>query len=72
MLVDRIMIDLKFFFVVFLYLKNWGGGHFPNGPVVKTLPSNASGVGSIPGQGTRSYKLQLWILMLQLRPGTTK
>ena len=26
MLVDRIMIDLKFFFVVFLYLKNLRGG----------------------------------------------
>jgi len=23
-------------------------GHFPGGPVVKTLPSNAQGVGSIP------------------------
>ena len=24
----------------------------PGGPVVKTLPSNAGGVGMIPGQGT--------------------
>ena len=24
---------------------------FPGGPVVKTLPSNAGGAGSIPGQG---------------------
>ena len=23
----------------------------PGGPVVKTLPSNAGGIGSIPGQG---------------------
>ena len=26
---------------------------FPGGPVVKTLSSNAGGVGSIPGQGTK-------------------
>ena len=26
---------------------------FPRGPVVKTRPSNAGGVGSIPGQGTK-------------------
>ena len=26
-------------------------GHFPGGPVVKTSPSNAGGVGSIPGLG---------------------
>ena len=26
---------------------------FPSGPVVKTLPSNAGGVGSIPGWGTK-------------------
>ena len=25
---------------------------FPDGPVVKTPPVNAEGVGSIPGQGT--------------------
>ena len=28
-------------------------GGFSNGPVVETLPSNAGGVGSIPGQGTK-------------------
>ena len=26
---------------------------FPSGPVFKTLPSNAGGMGSIPGQGTK-------------------
>ena len=26
---------------------------FPGSPVVKTLPSNARGVGSIPGQGAK-------------------
>ena len=26
---------------------------FPGGPVVKTLPSNAGGVGSVPGQGAK-------------------
>ena len=29
-----------------------GSWDFPNGPVVKILPSNAGGAGSIPGQGT--------------------
>ena len=29
-------------------------GHFPGGPVVKTSPSNAGGVGSIPGLGAKS------------------
>ena len=28
--------------------QNW---NFPGGPMVKTLPSNARGVGSIPGRG---------------------
>ena len=28
-------------------------GDFPGGPVVKTLPSNAGGAGSIPGQGAK-------------------
>ena len=27
---------------------------FPGGPVVKTLPSNAGGAGSIPGQGAKT------------------
>ena len=27
---------------------------FPGGPVVKTPPSNAGDVGSIPGQGTKT------------------
>ena len=29
------------------------GGDFPGGPVVKTSPSNAGGVGSIPVRGTK-------------------
>ena len=29
------------------------GGDFPGSPVVKTLPFNAGGVGSIPGQGAK-------------------
>ena len=28
-------------------------GDFPDGPVVKTSPSNAGVAGSIPGQGTK-------------------
>ena len=30
---------------------------FPGGSVVKTLPSNAGGAGSIPGQGIRPHML---------------
>ena len=40
-------------------------GDFPGGPVVKTQHSQCRGLGSIPGQGTRSC-------MPQLRPGTDK
>ena len=29
------------------------GEHFPGGPVVKNLPSNARNMGSIPGRGTK-------------------
>ena len=29
-------------------------GDFPGGPAVKTLPSNAGGVGSIPGPGAET------------------
>ena len=31
------------------------GRDFPSKPLVKTLPSNAGAVGSIPGQGTRPH-----------------
>ena len=34
-------------------LKKEAKGGFSNGPVVETLPSNAGGVGSIPGQRTK-------------------
>ena len=51
-------------------------GDFPGGPVAKNL---AEGPGSIPGQGTRFYMLQIRIhmsqqrsFMLQLRPGRAK
>ena len=30
-----------------------GGGGFLGSPVVKTLPSSAGGIGSIPGRGTK-------------------
>ena len=42
-------------------------GDLPGSPVVKTLPSNAVGPGSIPGQGTRSHMPQLRVHMPQLR-----
>ena len=34
--------------------KNNTLGDFPGGAVVKTLPSNAGGVGSIPAQGAKN------------------
>ena len=33
--------------------KNWEDRDFPGTSVVKTLPSNAGGTGSIPGWGTK-------------------
>ena len=40
---------------------------FPGGPVVKNLPCNARGVGSIPGQGTKiPRKLGQLSLLVQL------
>ena len=35
------------------FLKLVHGPDFPGGPVVKTLPSSAGGVGSIPSQGAK-------------------
>ena len=32
------------------------GRDFPGGPVVKTFPSNARGMGWIPGLKTKSFK----------------
>ena len=37
------------------------------GPVAKTLAPDARGLGSIPGQGTRSRMPQLTVHMLQLK-----
>ena len=43
---------------------------FPGGPVAKTMHGpNARGLGSIPGQGTRSHMPQLRVCMPQIRPG---
>ena len=38
---------------VSLAIKTLTAGDIPGGPVVKTPPSNAGGVGSIPGRGTK-------------------
>ena len=43
------------------------GRDFPSKPLVKTLPSNAGAVGSIPGQGTRPHMLQPRVCMPQLK-----
>ena len=44
-------------------LRTWGD--FPGGPVAKTLHSQCRGLGSVPGQGTRSHMPQLRIHTLQ-------
>ena len=38
---------------VYRRLRFTGPRNFPGGPVVKTLPSNARGAGSIPGWGAK-------------------
>ena len=40
-------------------LKKETTGNFPGSPVVTTLPSNAGGVSSIPGQGAKVTHI-LW------------
>ena len=40
---------------------------FPGGPVARIHAPNAGGLGSIPGQGTRSHMSQLRVRMLQLK-----
>ena len=45
-------------------LKNCHLWDFPGSPVVKSLPSNAGGAGSIPGQGPK--------IPLALQPKKTK
>ena len=43
-------------------------GHFPGGPVVMSLPSNARDMGSVPGRGTKiphaKEKLGCWLRLL--------
>ena len=48
----------NFFPALVLSPQNPPRGNFPGGPVAKTPPSNARGLGSIPGQGTRSHMLK--------------
>ena len=57
---DLQTLKMMLFFYIFCVLKNIVmfhkttlSGDFPGGPVVKTLPSNAGRVGSIPGQGAK-------------------
>ena len=48
---DELMITINFRrqrSAILRYIRD-----FPGGPVVKTLPSNAEGVGSIPGRGSK-------------------
>ena len=49
-------------FVLTLYIR-----YFAGGPVTKAQAPNLGGLGSIPGQGTRSHMMQLRICMPQLK-----
>ena len=44
---------------------------FPGGPVAKTPSSHAGSPGSIPGQGARSHMLQLKILYVAMKTGSS-
>ena len=46
-------------------------GGFPGGLVAKTPSSHAGGPGSIPGQGARSHMLQLKILFVATKTGSS-
>ena len=39
--------------IILCIIKGEGGTYFPGGPVVKTSPSNAGSVGSIPALGAK-------------------
>ena len=49
------------------YLKRHSFWHFPRGPVVRLSAPTAGGLGSIPGQGTRSHMPQLRVYMQKLK-----
>ena len=53
-----------------LYFKNNFTGDFPTGQWCRLPAPNTRDPSSIPGQGTWSHMLQLWVCMLQLRPDT--
>ena len=53
---------------LFLLLKS-SHRDFPGGPVAKLHAANAGGLGSIPGQGTRSRMLQLRIPTMKILHG---
>ena len=44
---------------------------FPGSPVIKTLPSNAGGMGLIPGQGKSFHMLQGMVKNLNNKYGCT-
>ena len=51
--------------------KHWEGTSLVV-PWLRLHAPNAGGLGSGPGQGTRSHMLQLRVCMLQLRPSAVK
>ena len=50
------------------FKKQCGTWDFPGGPVVKTPPSNAGEVGSIPGRGTKIPHAVGQLSLLTLEP----
>ena len=54
-------------------MHNEESGDFPGASVTRLHAPKVGGLGSIPGQGTRSHMLQLRVYMLQLKiPHATK
>ena len=52
-------------------LKEKGTRDVPGGPVVKNLPSNAGGLGSIPGWGTKMQHVRGQLSSCNQNPCTT-
>ena len=48
------LLSCSLYFSIISFLKGMLSWDFPGGPVVKTSPSKARGVGLIPGWGTKS------------------
>ena len=51
----------------YIFKQKQHGGDFPGAPVVRLCAPSAGGLGSLPGQGTRSHLRQLRVCRPQLK-----